>query len=154
MMGLMEGMLAPPGYPGSIFPSIGIDDLSPHFRAAVGDDLINTVIDQFPCSGANLTGVTPKLIRDSLMGSEMMTTQRSVSLPAIQRYVTRLVQGESPPPIRVDAGIVVDGNHRYISGRVFGIDVAQVPGTMAPSQRANAMPIREIEIDLTDWGNY
>src|SRR5438105_15014134 len=28
--------------------------------------------------------------------------------------------GEVPPPIRVDGDVIVDGNHRYVAGRLVG----------------------------------
>ncbi|MGE5700934.1 MAG: hypothetical protein ACM32O_00215 [Clostridia bacterium] len=56
----------------------------------------------------------------------LKTQQDAVSLPAIQRYVQRLLNGEMPPPIQVNNGIIVDGNHRYIASRIVGKDIPQV----------------------------
>lgn len=43
-----------------------------------------------------------------------------VSLPRVQQYVDRLLAGETPPAIKVDGRMIVDGNHRYVAGRVVG----------------------------------
>jgi len=74
-----------------------------------------------------------------------------ISMPAIQRYVTRLENGEIPPPIKVDKGIIVDGNHRYVAGRVFGKEPEQVP--WVGGRPNNAIDWSEIPISPVDWGN-
>ena len=47
-----------------------------------------------------------------------------VSRPMVERYVRMLEAGETPPPIKVDGNIIVDGNHSYIAGRLFGKELA------------------------------
>ena len=121
-----------------------------------------------PCSTARMSGssgpghpgpapaggpVTPDVIRAALKGSTMRTMQPAVSGPAVERYVRRLESGEIPPAIQVDNDIIVEGNHRYAAGRVFGQEPVQSPGTAAPSQAAGAYPISEIKVDPFDWGN-
>ena len=43
-----------------------------------------------------------------------------VSFRLVQKYVDRLLDNEVPPAIKVDGQIIVDGNHRYIAGRILG----------------------------------
>ena len=65
--------------------------------------------------------VTEQMIRDSVKDAPLKTQQKGgVSIPRIQEYVDRLNNSEQPPPIKVDDGIIVDGNHRYIAGRIAG----------------------------------
>ncbi|WP_249897346.1 hypothetical protein [Paenibacillus sp. PK3_47] len=71
--------------------------------------------------------VTEEHIKEAMKNAPLQTQQRAVSLPAINRYTQRLSDGEAPPPIKVDNNIIVDGNHRYISGRVSGVDIPTTP---------------------------
>jgi hypothetical protein len=76
-------------------------------------------------------------------------------LPAVQRYVSMLEQGQEAPAIKVASGnIIVDGNHRYVAGRIYGQEPSTVPGTISNSQLDKVKPIKNIAIDLTDWGNH
>lgn len=102
-------------------------------------------------SGAD---VTPDIIRDSLKGDIMQTLQGSVSLPAIQRHVDRLLKGDIAPPIKVDGNVVVEGNHRYVAGKVAGKMPDTAPGNLSPSQVPNIKPMSETDVDEFDWGNY
>ncbi|WP_238917730.1 hypothetical protein [Clostridium sp. YIM B02555] len=70
---------------------------------------------------------------------------------AIQRYVTRLENREISPPIKVDKCIIVDGNHRDVSGRVFGKEPEQVP--WVDGRPNNTIDWSEIRISPVDWGN-
>jgi RHS repeat-associated protein len=97
--------------------------------------------------------VTSEIIRKALQNDSTKTTQKLVSLPVIQRYVDRLLKGEIAPAIKMDGKVIVDGNHRYIAGKVLGQAPEVAPGTVAPSSAANAKPISEIQIDPVDWGN-
>ncbi|MBI0520873.1 RHS repeat-associated core domain-containing protein, partial [Pectobacterium parmentieri] len=102
-------------------------------------------------SGAD---VTPDIIRDSLKGDTMQTLQGSISLPAIQRYVDRLLKGDIAPPIKVDGNIIVEGNHRYIAGKVVGKMPEMSPGTLPPSKLPDIKPMSSTIVDDFDWGNY
>lgn len=75
-------------------------------------------------------------------------------MPTVRAYVDRLAAGEIAPPIQVVDGVIVEGNHRYIAGRLFGAEPAQTVGAVAPSQ-ANRPIVSwdEIFLDPTDWGN-
>ena len=77
----------------------------------------------------------------------MQTAQGAVSLPMVQRYVDRLIKGDIAPPIKVDGNIIVEGNHRYVAGKVFG----KLPA-LSPSQAARVKPMSETKVDTFDWG--
>ncbi|MEO1805653.1 MAG: hypothetical protein AAFU33_12625, partial [Bacteroidota bacterium] len=64
--------------------------------------------------------VTEDVIRGALKDTDMETLQDVVSLPMVQRYVKKLDDGLTPPPIKVDGNVIVEGNHRYVAGRVYG----------------------------------
>jgi len=96
--------------------------------------------------------VTEDLIIQALKGSDMMTLQGKVSLPMVQRYVKMLENGTIAPPIKVANGIIVEGNHRYVAGRIFGIEPAQVPGGISSSQASRAVPMTATKVDKIDWG--
>ncbi|MCM3181260.1 hypothetical protein ACUXCC_005620 [Cytobacillus horneckiae] len=95
--------------------------------------------------------VTEEIIREAMKDAPLRTMQNAVSLPAIQRYVDRLAKGDVAPPIRVDKGIIVEGNHRYVAGRVFGQEPAQQSWSGGISSLS--MDFKKIKIDPTDWGN-
>ncbi|RDA69977.1 hypothetical protein DVH07_05055 [Hafnia paralvei] len=101
-------------------------------------------------SGAD---VTEDMIKKALEGDPMQTLQGDVSLPAIQRYVDRLLKGDIAPPIKVDGNVIVDGNHRYISGKVLGVTPETTPGTLPLSKSADVKPISSIGVSDIDWGN-
>jgi RHS repeat-associated protein len=103
--------------------------------------------------GAGATAVTAARIEAALAGSNMKTTQRAVSMPVVQRYVDALGGGNKAPAIRVADGVIVDGNHRYVAGRVAGQPPAVQPGTLSPGQAGQVQPIQEIRVDPVDWGN-
>lgn len=97
--------------------------------------------------------VSEATIAKALEGSTLSTTQSAVSLPVIERYVKMLLENKVAPAIRVADGIIVEGNHRYVAGRLVGKEPEILPGAIAPSQRSLAKPIQEIKIDPIDWGN-
>ncbi|MFL9867534.1 RHS repeat-associated core domain-containing protein [Paraburkholderia fungorum] len=97
--------------------------------------------------------VTDDAIRAVLKGSEMKTVQSAISRPAVESYVRRLEAGEIAPAIRVDGKVIVDGNHRYVAGRLVGTEPAQIPGALSPSQAAKTQPVQNLKIDPSDWGN-
>jgi RHS repeat-associated protein len=97
--------------------------------------------------------VTEESLAKSLEGSTMLTAQKSVSLPIVERYIRKLEAGETPPPISVDGSVLVDGNHRFVSGRLFGIEPPSKPGTLPPSQVPLIRPIQELKFDPLDWDN-
>ena len=52
-----------------------------------------------------------------------------------------------------DGKVIVDGNHRYVAGRLVGQEPAQTAGTLSPSQAGKVQPVQNIKIDPSDWGN-
>jgi len=97
--------------------------------------------------------VTDDAIRAALKGSDLKTTQGAISKPAVQNYVRRLEAGEVAPAIKVDGRVIVDGNHRYVAGRLVGKEPARMAGTLSPSQAGKTQPIQNLKIDPSDWGN-
>jgi hypothetical protein len=93
-------------------------------------------------------------ITQALQGSTMQTAQGAVSMPMIERYVRMLEAGEVPPAIQVDGNVIVNGNHRYIAGRLFGTEPPMEPYTLPQSQVPNIQPIQNITIDPEDWGGH
>jgi len=95
------------------------------------------------------TEVTENVVREAMKDASLKTQQGAVSLPRIQEYVMRLEEGESPPPIRVDSGIIVDGNHRYIAGKIFGQEPLQTP--WAGGDPSRVVDWKNVVIDPTKW---
>lgn len=101
--------------------------------------------------GRKCLPATPANIRTVLQPSTFVTSQPVISAPKVQAYVVMLEQGSEPPPIHVAGNILVNGHHRYVAGLLCGIEVARIPGTAAFS--VPTYPIRQIKIDVVDWGN-
>ncbi|MED4753612.1 hypothetical protein [Brevibacillus choshinensis] len=95
--------------------------------------------------------VSEQLIKNVMKDAPLKTQQGAVSLPAIQRYVQRLLNGEVPPAIRVSNGIIVDGNHRYIASRIVGREIDQVQ--WSGGRLDQVVDWLKVKIDPTDWGN-
>jgi hypothetical protein len=98
--------------------------------------------------------VTEASIAKALEGSTMQTLQGKVSLPMIQRYVKMLESGSVAPPIKVADGVIVEGNHRYVAGRLFGVEPVQAPYIISPSQMNRAVPVQKTVVDFLDWGGH
>lgn len=62
--------------------------------------------------------VTEELIRESLENASLNSQQVAVSIPRIQTYVDWLLEGRTAPPINIDKGMIVNGNHRYIAHQI------------------------------------
>lgn len=110
------------------------------------------ILSLFAAKGA--VKVTEATIAKALKGSTMKTIQGEVSLPMIERYVKMLESGSVSPPIKVANGVIIDGNHRYIAGRLFGVEPAVVPGAMSPSQLSRVVPIQKTKVSIVDWGGH
>lgn len=76
-----------------------------------------------------------------------------VILKILEYYLHWLELGDLAPAIKVDGKIIVDGNHRYVAGRIAGQEPAQIPGALSPSQAAHIQSIKDLPIHLLDWGN-
>lgn len=94
-----------------------------------------------------------KSIAKALEGSTVQTTQGKVSLPVVEAYVRKLEAGQVPPEIKMDGSVIVEGNHRYVAGRLYGKEPPVAPGTISPSQAPKVKPIQETVVDPNDWGN-
>jgi hypothetical protein len=94
--------------------------------------------------------VTEDVIRQTMKDAPLSTQQAGgVSLPKVRQYVDRILAGEKPPAIRVDGSIIVDGNHRYVAGRVLG---QEPPVTEWMGGRPNrVIPWENIPIDPKAW---
>jgi len=101
-------------------------------------------------SGAN---VTEETIQHAMKDAPFRTDQGAVSLPAVRRYVDMLAEGKTPPPIKVDNGVIVEGNHRYVAGRVFGQEPAVTPGVRPTHKTGPGLSWDKMKVDPTDWGN-
>jgi hypothetical protein len=80
--------------------------------------------------------------------------QGELSAPVVNRYIDLLREGGEAPPIKVDGDIIVDGNHRYAAGVLEGESPTTTPGTVAPSQAANAKQFKDVKVTETDYGNH
>jgi hypothetical protein len=79
--------------------------------------------------------ITLEYVQDYLSSQEfdLSPTQKRISFPLVKRYVKMLRDGKEPPPIKIDNSAIVDGHHRYISGRIHGTEPTNVPWTNSPS---------------------
>ncbi len=103
-----------------------------------------------PTAGAGLT-VTADMVQRAVANSPMFSQQSAVSLPAVQRYVDRILAGDMAPPIRVSGTTIVDGVHRYVAGAITGT-MPQLQQWTAP-MAARLHPVARITVDTADWGN-
>jgi hypothetical protein len=96
--------------------------------------------------------VNEATIAKALEGSTMQTIQGRVSQPMVERYVRMLEACKTPPPIQVADGVIVNGNHRYVAGRIFGVEPPTVP-YVRPSTSV-PKPIQQTTVDPLDWGGH
>jgi RHS repeat-associated protein len=65
--------------------------------------------------------VTEDVIRAAMKDAPLRSQQAGgVSLPKVQQFVDDLLAGKTAPAIKVDGNVIIDGNHRYIAGRILG----------------------------------
>ena len=93
--------------------------------------------------------VTEPLIRRAMAGAPLQSQQGAVSLPRVQSYVNQLAAGSEAPAIKVDGWIIVDGNHRYIAGRIMGQEPAIQPWPGGSPTRV--VPWWKQVIDPAEW---
>ncbi|MEQ1950424.1 hypothetical protein [Mesorhizobium sp. CN2-181] len=93
--------------------------------------------------------ITEETVRQAMKGATLKTQQGRVSLPTIRKYVDMLKSGSKPPPIRVDEGIIVEGNHRYIAGRIYKQEPPIQP--WAGGRPDRVVPWEKVEIDKAEW---
>jgi RHS repeat-associated protein len=94
--------------------------------------------------------VTEQVIREAMKDAPLASQQAGgVSLPTVQNYVDKLLAGEVAPAIKVDGRMIVDGNHRYIAGRILGQEPAIQP--WAGGRPGSFIPWDTIPIDPKAW---
>src|SRR5216684_3935881 len=93
--------------------------------------------------------ITEATVRAAMKDAPLKAQQERVSLPTIRKYVQMLREGKVPPAIHVDQGMIVEGNHRYIAGRIFGKEPPIRP--WAGGRPAWAVPWEKIVIDTAEW---
>jgi hypothetical protein len=99
-----------------------------------------------------LTNVTEELIRSVMKNAPLKTQQAGgVSIPKLQRILNRWLLGETPPPIKVDKGIIIDGNHRYVVSRLLGKEMPTQPWAGGNPDRV--VEWKDMKIDPVDWGD-
>ncbi len=143
-LGLQFGGTTPPStlqpaYAGAL-PSGGTGSTAVSSTAAVTNSAVNAGVlelgltnpliwmstkdpkDQQPIT------VTEDMIRQKMQGAPFKTRQQAISLPKVQRIIQNLEAGQRPKAyseyIQVDLekNVIVDGNHRYVASRIFGIE--------------------------------
>jgi hypothetical protein len=94
--------------------------------------------------------VTENMIRNATRSAPLRSQQAGgISLPRVQEYVNKILAGETAPPIKVDGSIIIDGNHRYVAGRITGIEPAIQPWVGA--RPSKVVLWNEIRIDPKPW---
>lgn len=93
--------------------------------------------------------ITEATVRAAMKNAPLKSQQQSVSLPTIRKYTKMAQSGSKPPPIKVDNGIIVEGNHRYIAGRIAGKEPAVQPWLGGRPDRV--VPWDKIKIDPVEW---
>jgi RHS repeat-associated protein len=97
--------------------------------------------------------VTASTVSHALSGDTVQATQSAISLPAVQRYVDRINNGEVAPAISMSGNIVTDGHHRYVAGKITGVMPEVRGGTLTGASEAKIQPMSTIKADSVDWGN-
>lgn len=93
-------------------------------------------------------------IKAILKNAPLKTKQVGVSIPIVKRFYALLQEGSEAPPIKVCDGVIVDGNHRYIAGLLFGKAPEIVPATTSSIWKITpVVKWADINCDLHDWGN-
>lgn len=94
--------------------------------------------------------VTPEVIQKALQGDTAISAQGAVPLPAVQRYVDRLLSGDVAPAIKMDGNVIVDGNHRYIAAKILGKYPDVIPWVLPPKKVGQTKSVSELKVD---WGD-
>ncbi|HVJ20055.1 MAG TPA: hypothetical protein VM686_31790 [Polyangiaceae bacterium] len=116
---LIAQTLVGPSSPRSLEKHLEIPDA--YAKVASGSPLAAEGLGGMGGGGGRSIVVTENVIREAMKDAPLMSQQAGgVSLPRIQANVNKLLAGEVAPAIKVDGKMIVDGNHRYIAGRIFG----------------------------------
>ncbi|SFW24947.1 filamentous hemagglutinin family N-terminal domain-containing protein [Pseudomonas sp. NFACC19-2] len=140
-------MLRDPGYQQEMLLGLAMGGLG---RLALGTKTTVAAGKPLVSKGSE---VTPEIIQKALQGDPAISAQGAVSLPAVQRYVDRLLKGDIAPAIKMDGNVIVDGNHRYIAAKILGRNPDVTPGALPPNKVGQTKPVSELKVDEVDWGN-
>ncbi|WP_232002927.1 hypothetical protein [Pseudomonas cerasi] len=88
-----------------------------------------------------------------MQGDAAISAQGAVSLPAVQRYVDRLLNGDVAPAIKMDGNVIADGNHRYIAVKILGRNPDVTPWALSPNKVGQTKPVSELKVGKVGWGN-
>ena len=80
---------------------------------------------------------------------EFLCSQRSISLPIINRIYHKMVLGIKFPEIKVSNNIIIDGHHRYLASKIASVKLQKI--YFPELKYINATSWHEIFIDETDW---
>ena len=98
----------------------------------------------------NGSQVTEQIIRNAMEDAPLASQQSGgISLPLVQEYVNTLLAGDVAPAIKVDENIIVDGNHRYVAGRILGMEPEIQPWSGGDPTRS--IPWSEMPISPNMW---
>lgn len=83
--------------------------------------------------------------------ASLSTQQTAVSLPKIKNYYNLLKQGNRPPAILVNGdGVIIEGNHRYISSRLYNNYPIKIQNTDTYYEDP-VIPWNQVYIDPKSW---
>ena len=80
---------------------------------------------------------------------EFLCSQRSISLPIINRIYHKMVLGIKFPEIKVSNNIIIDGHHRYLASKIASIDLQKIHFTEVNNLKSKGW--QELLFDGTDW---
>ncbi|MDR2879547.1 MAG: hypothetical protein LBV03_06510 [Fusobacteriales bacterium] len=93
---------------------------------------------------------TEGAIKNALKDAELQTQQGKISLPKVERLGEAMQKGKYIPPIKIDKGIIVDGNHRYVASKLTGIKVETIDWLGGKPERIISW--ENLIVDPADWG--
>ncbi|WP_051230794.1 DUF6443 domain-containing protein [Epilithonimonas caeni] len=123
------------------------------FKFYVGWQAGNAVMRGF---GRLLAYESPVVINEltiarAMENAPLSTQQTAVSLPKVKNYYNLLKQGSKPTAIEVNAeGIIIDGNHRYISSRLYNNYPIPIKKTGVHYDDP-VIPWNQVHIDPKSW---
>ena len=112
-------------------------------RNSIVDDRVPRRISRPITSGHQ---VTKRTIREALRGASLPASQEKVFLHRVRSYVDRLLAGETAPAILVQDGVLADGHHRYVAGRIVGKEPARRRTTKYPHAVAAQRPWSKVSV--------
>jgi hypothetical protein len=80
---------------------------------------------------------------------EFLCSQKSISLPIINRIYHKMLLGIKFPEIKVSNNIIIDGHHRYLASKIALVELQKIYYTELNYLEAKSW--NEMFIDETDW---